>query len=100
MYQGRDVTGIEPMTILAFLDQRKRLGLVVTETGMCLCGERQREKGTRVGKSTAGERERERREEVFHHTRVTISSAYSVPPEYALLPSTSPVSPSPFIPLS
>jgi hypothetical protein len=87
IYQGRDVTGIEPMTILVFLVQRKRLGLVVTETGMCLCGERQREKETRAGKSMAGERERERREEVFHHTTVTISSAFSTPPpECALLP--------------
>jgi hypothetical protein len=34
IYQGRDVTGIEPMTILVFLVHRKRLGLVVTETGM------------------------------------------------------------------
>lgn len=33
IYQGRDVTHIEPMTILVFLVQRKRLGLVVTATG-------------------------------------------------------------------
>jgi len=47
---GRDVTGIEPMTVLVFLVQRKRFGLVVTETGMLCRGrstERERETSVR-----------------------------------------------------
>jgi hypothetical protein len=43
--QGRDVTRIEPMTILVFLAQRKRLGLVVTATGMlCRATETERDR--------------------------------------------------------
>jgi hypothetical protein len=57
---GRDVTGIEPMTVLVFLVQRKRFGLVVTETGMLCRGrstERERET-SECESGRAGERTR------------------------------------------